>query len=284
MRTVLVTGGKGQLATCISDLDKKIKDLKFLYVDFDELDITKKENVVSFFSNNKIDYCVNCAAYTAVDKAETEIELAKNVNEKGAQYLAETCNDSDAIFIQISTDFVFDGKSSVAYKEDEKASPLSVYGNTKLQGEIAVAKATKKHFILRTSWLYSEHGNNFLKTMLRLGNEKDKLNIVADQIGTPTYAGDLAALILKIIVDKNTDFGTYHYSNEGVASWYDFAKAIFQEAGKKIKILPIKTSAYPTPAKRPTFSVMDKSKIKNKLNIEIPYWKESMVKCLQMLK
>lgn len=284
MKTVLVTGGGGQLATCIYASSKEIKNIKFIYLDFKQLDITKKEEIVSFFKNYEIDYCINCAAYTAVDKAEIETELAKNVNEKGAQYLAEICYDFKAILIHISTDFVFDGKSYAAYTEIHKANPLSVYGSTKLQGEIAIAKATEKHFIIRTSWLYSEYGNNFLKTMLRLGDEKDELSIVADQIGTPTYAGDLAKLILKIIMDNNTNFGMYHYSNEGVASWYGFAQAIFNETQNKIKIIPIKTTEYPTPAKRPEFSVMDKSKIKKNLNIEIPYWRDSLKKCLFRLK
>ncbi len=284
MNNILVTGGKGQLASCINDLSKKKSEFTFIFVDSDVLDITRKEDVVSFFKKNKFNYCINCAAYTAVDKAEMESAIAKKVNEKGAQYLAESCKINNTIFIQISTDFVFDGHHSIAYKEEDIANPLSIYGETKLNGELQIQKTLSQYFIIRTSWLYSEHGNNFLKTMLRLGNEKEQISIVADQIGTPTYAGDLAEVILKIIFQGNTTFGLYHFSNEGVASWYDFAQAIFNETQNKIKIIPIKTTEYPTPAKRPEFSVMDKSKIKINLNIEIPYWRDSLKKCLFRLK
>lgn len=285
MKNVLVTGGKGQLATCINDLTKKKKTgYNFIFVDSDNLDITKKEDVISFFNKHKISYCINCAAYTAVDKAELESEIARKVNENGTKFLAESCENNNAIFIQISTDFVFDGKQSKAYTEADPTKPISIYGESKLNGEIQAIKFVNQHFIIRTSWLYSEHGNNFLKTMLRLGNEKDRISIVADQIGTPTYAGDLAEVILKIIFEENTNFGLYHFSNEGVASWYDFAKAIFDETQNKIKIIPIKTTEYPTPAKRPEFSVMDKTKIKENLNIEIPYWRDSLKKCLEIIK
>ena len=284
MKNVLVTGGKGQLATCINDLTKKKTGYNFIFVDSDNLDITKKEDVILFFNKHKISYCINCAAYTAVDKAELESETARKVNENGAKFLAESCENNNAIFIQISTDFVFDGKQSKAYTEADPTKPISIYGESKLNGEIQAIKFVNQHFIIRTSWLYSEHGNNFLKTMLRLGNDKDRISIVADQIGTPTYAGDLAEVILKIIFEENTNFGLYHFSNEGVASWYDFAKAIFDETQNKIKIIPIKTTEYPTPAKRPEFSVMDKSKIKENLNIEIPYWRDSLKKCLKIIK
>lgn len=276
MKNVLVTGGKGQLALCIKDLAKKLVDFSFVFVDFDELDIANNEDVVDFFKNRKIEYCINCAAYTNVDKAETDKELAKRVNEKGVRYLAESCKKNNVVLIQISTDFVFDGKQSIFYEEEDKTNPLGVYGCTKLNGEIATVSTLEKHIIIRTSWLYSEYGNNFMKTMLRLGKEKDFLAVVTDQIGTPTYAKDLAKVILQFIIENNNSFGTYHYSNEGVASWYDFAKAIFEEAGMKTKTTPIKTEDYLTPAKRPKFSVLDKTKIKNILQIEIPYWKDSL--------
>ncbi len=282
MKTVLVTGGKGQLASCLKDTSKHLENYKFIYVDVDDLDITNTSDVDAFFNSNSIDYCINCAAYTAVDKAESETELAKKVNEMGVIHLAKACKKHHATLIQISTDFVFDGHKANLYKEQDSAKPLSVYGKTKLNGEMAASKL-EKHIILRTSWLYSEYGNNFLKTMLRLGKEKESLSVVCDQIGTPTYAGDLAELIIKMIVEQCDTYGTYHYSNEGVASWYDFAKAIFDLSETNIKLLPIKTDEYPTPAKRPKFSVMDKAKIKEALHIEIPYWRTSVKVCLSKL-
>lgn len=284
MKNILVTGGYGQLARCIKDLATNLENFNFIYVDLDELDITKPNEINSFFKNKKIAYCINCAAYTAVDKAETEREIAVGVNENGAQYLADACKSFKAVFIQISTDFVFDGKHCSPYTEKDHTKPLSVYGLTKLNGEIAVSSSLPEHYILRTSWLYSEYGNNFLKTILRLGTEKEELSVVWDQIGTPTYAGDLAEIILRIINENHTSYGVYHYSNEGVASWYDFAKAIFDESNIKVKVLPINSEAYPTPAIRPAFSVMDKLKIKEALQIEIPHWRDSLRKCIKQLK
>ncbi|MFH6603069.1 dTDP-4-dehydrorhamnose reductase [Maribacter algicola] len=280
MKNVLVTGGNGQLATCIKDIDSRASEYHFIYVDLPDFDITDKEIVNRLFEANDISHCINCAAYTAVDKAESEKELAYSVNVTGAKNLAEACDEHHAIMIQISTDFVFDGNQGFSYKENDKTNPLGVYGATKWQGELAVSQALERHFVLRTSWLYSEFGHNFVKTMQRLGAEREILNVVSDQIGTPTYAGDLAKVILKIVQEDINEYGTYHYSNEGVASWYDFAMAIFEIAEINCNVLPIKTEAYPTPAKRPSFSVMDKSKIKNALQIEIPYWRESLVRCL----
>lgn len=284
MKNILVTGGNGQLATCIKDLAKDLEGLNFIYVDLDELDITKLKEVNSFFESESISFCVNCAAYTAVDRAETDKDNAVNVNIRGAAILAEACKVKNAGLIQISTDFVFDGKKSSPYLEEDSTEPLGVYGMTKLKGEQEVMRLLPNSFIIRTSWLYSEHGQNFLKTMLRLGSDRDNLSVVADQIGTPTYAGDLAKVIINIITEDFKGFGTYHYSNEGVASWFDFAKAIFDESKTNIKLLPIITDAYPTPARRPTFSVMDKTKIKKELKIEIPYWRDSMRKCLEKIE
>jgi dTDP-4-dehydrorhamnose reductase len=280
MKNILVTGGKGQLATCIKDVTKDINDLNFIYVDLDQLDITDLNEVNTFFLNNEFSYCINCAAYTAVDNAETNKDIAEKVNVLGARNLANACKSNQSVLIHISTDFVFDGLQTDFYTEEDKENPLSIYGLTKLQGEIAIAESLKEHFILRTSWLYSEYGQNFLKTMLRLGAERDSLGVVVDQIGTPTYAKDLALIVLKIIVKDKADFGTYHYSNEGVASWYDFAKAIFEESNMLVKLNPIKSEAYPTPAVRPKFSVMDKSKIKSVWSLEIPYWRDSLKECL----
>ena len=284
MMNVLVTGSNGQLASCIKDLAKQYDGLNFIYTDYKELDICDLSQVNTFFeSNKKIDYCINCAAYTAVDKAETEVDKAFEINADGAKNLAIACREFDAILIQISTDFVFDGEKKEPYTETDVAKPISVYGASKLKGEVEIQKINKKYFIIRTSWLYSEHGTNFMKTMLKLAETRDEISVVSDQIGTPTYAGDLADVILKIISSKNTNFGLYHYSNEGVASWYDFAKTIFEASNLKIKLNAIKTEAYPTPAKRPFYSVIDKAKIKSILGIETPNWSESLLKALKAI-
>ena len=277
MMNVLVTGSNGQLASCIKDHAKQYDGLNFIYTDYQELDICDLNQVNAFFkSNHKIHYCINCAAYTAVDKAETDVEKAFEINAQGPKNLALVCNAQDTILIHVSTDFVFDGNRSEPYTETDIPNPISVYGASKLKGEIEIQKGLKKHFIIRTSWLYSEHGANFMKTMLRLAETRDEISVVSDQTGTPTYAGDLADVILKTITTKNTSFGVYHYSNEGVASGYDFAKAIFEGSKLKIKTTPIKTEAYPTPAKRPVYSVMDKTKIKSSLKIEIPLWDDNI--------
>ena len=279
MRNVLVTGSNGQLASCIKDLAKQYEGLNFIYTDYQELDICDLNQVNTFFkSNKKIDYCINCAAYTAVDKAETEVDKAFEINATGAKNLAIVCDKFDTILIQVSTDFVFDGEKKEPYTETDVAKPISVYGASKLQGEIEIKQTLETYFILRTSWLYSEHGANFMKTMLKLAETRDEISVVSDQIGTPTYAGDLADVILKIISSKNTNFGLYHYSNEGVASWCEFAKAIFEASNLKIKLNAIKTSAYPTPAKRPVYSVMDKTKIKSVLKTETLSWQDRLIK------
>ena len=275
MINVLITGSNGQLASCIKDRAKQYKGLNFIYTDYQELDISDLNHVEGFFkANQKIDYCINCAAYTAVDKAESDVEKAFEINAQGPKNLATICNEQDTILIHISTDFVFDGEKTEPYTETDIPKPISVYGASKLKGEVEIQETLKKYFIIRTSWLYSEHGTNFLKTMLNLAKTRDEISVVSDQIGTPTYAGDLANVILKIITSNTRSFGLYHYSNEGVASWYDFAKAIFEASKIKIKTNPIKTDAYPMPAKRPVFSVMDKTKIKKEFNIEIPLWRE----------
>jgi dTDP-4-dehydrorhamnose reductase len=284
MKNILVTGGKGQLASCIKDVSANLDNLNFIYVDIDQLDITDMKSVNTFFKINSVSYCINCAAYTAVDKAESNKEFAERVNVLGAKNLAIACESNGAVLIHISTDFVFDGMHTKLYDEKDKANPLSVYGMTKLNGELVIADVLKEHIIIRTSWLYSEHGQNFLKTMIKLGSERDSLGVVADQIGTPTYAGDLAKTIVTIIGEEKTNYGTYHYSNEGVASWYDFAKAIFDISEITVALSPIKTEAYPTPAIRPRYSVMDKSKIKEELRFNIPYWRDSLEVCLKRLK
>lgn len=282
MTNVLVTGSNGQLASCIKDLANQYKNLNFIYTDYKELDICDLKQLNTFFKSNlKIDYCINCAAYTAVDKAESEVDKAFEINATGAKNLAIVCRKFDAVLVQISTDFVFDGKKKEPYIETDVANPISVYGATKLQGEVEIKQLLEKYFIFRTSWLYSEHGTNFMKTMLRLAETPDEISVVSDQIGTPTYAGDLAAVILKIISSKNTNFGLYHYSNEGVASWYDFAKTIFEESNTEINLNPIKTDAYPTPAKRPKHSVLNSEKAQKVFNMQLHKWEVALKQLLK---
>ncbi|WP_345005350.1 dTDP-4-dehydrorhamnose reductase [Snuella lapsa] len=283
LTTILVTGGHGQLASCIKCIEAKYDDLNFIYTDYHDLDICDLNQVQSFFAANTIDYCVNCAAYTAVDKAEEEKELAFKVNAEGPKNLAMVCHENKVVLIHISTDFVFDGNKREPYTEEDKPNPISVYGSSKLQGEVEIQQFLKEYFIIRTSWLYSEHGHNFMKTMLRLAEARDEISVVADQVGTPTYAGDLAAVIIQIIRSKSQNYGLYHYSNEGAVSWYDFAKAIFVEINEGIRVSSIKTEDFPTFAKRPSFSVLAKFKIKEKMSIEIPYWKDSLIKVISKL-
>jgi len=276
LTTILVTGANGQLGHCIKDLEGQYPNLNFIYTDFTDLDICDLDQVMSFFAQNKIDFCINCAAYTAVDQAEQEQEQAFRINAKGPKNLAIVCSKNNTKLIQISTDFVFDGTKNTPYLETDEPNPVSVYGASKLQGEVEIQKLLKEHFIIRTSWLYSEHGHNFMKTMLRLAETKDEISVVSDQLGTPTYAGDLAEVILTIIDSKSESYGIYHYSNEGVASWNDFAKAIFELSNKNIRVNPIVAANYPTAAKRPRYSVLDKEKIKQLLGIAIPKWQASL--------
>lgn len=276
MTNILVTGGEGQLANNVKDLIKDYSNLNLVFTDLETLDILNAEALEQYFSNQKFQYCINCAAYTAVDNAEKEISIARAVNETGVQNLARACKISDTTLIHISTDFVFDGQQSFPYSEKDTTNPISVYGKTKLNGEKAIQQILKKYFIFRTSWLYSEYNSNFMKTMLFLSKSKKEIGVVADQIGTPTYAKDLANLIIKTIIIQNKNYGLYHFSNEGVASWYDFAKEIFEYNQIDLKVLPITTKDYPTLAKRPYFSVLDKSKIKTVMDIEIPYWRDSL--------
>lgn len=277
MITVLVTGKGGQLAKCFENIAPKYLDLNLIFKSSSELDITNSDNLNSVFNSSKqFDYCINCAAYTAVDKAETETKEAFNVNVLGSKNLAEACGKHDITLVHISTDFVFDGSALKPYAEDSLTNPLGVYGNTKLKGENAIAETLENYFILRTSWLYSEFGDNFLKTMLRLSRERDEISVVSDQIGSPTYAKDLAEVILKLIESRTMSYGIYNYSNEGVVSWYDFASEILRLSNSSIKINKIETIDYPTPAARPKYSVLDTSKIEKLLKLEIPHWKASL--------
>lgn len=281
MITILVTGANGQLGHCIKDLESKYPDLNFRYTDYHDLDITNFEATNAFLKKyGAIQYCINCAAYTDVDNAEEDQEKAFIINAIGPKHLALACKENNTTLIHISTDFVFDGNKTEPYTETDEPNPISVYGKTKLQGEVEIQNIVKEHFIIRTSWLYSEHGKNFMKTMLRLSETRDEISVVSDQIGTPTYAGDLAVVILKIVQTRSKAYGLYHYSNEGVASWYDFAKAIFEESHKEIKVTPIKTEAYPTLARRPKYSVLSKEKVKNNFSVKNFCWKTSLKKAL----
>jgi len=283
MSNIVVFGASGQLGQCLKKV-AEIKSITAIYFPSEsEADILNKDALKKIFDTYKPGWCINCAAYTAVDKAEDDIDTARKINKTGVENIAAFCAGYGSILIHTSTDFIFKGDKPVPLTEDDIAEPINVYGLTKLEGEEAVIDSLEKYYTLRTSWLYSEYGSNFVKTMLKLGAERDELKIVADQVGTPTYAMDLAACILQIIFSKTIAYGTYHYSNEGVASWYDFAKAIFDISGTEVKTLPIKTSEYPTRAIRPAYSVMDKTKIKETFNIEIPYWRDSLITCISKL-
>lgn len=275
---ILVTGASGQLGSTFKALAATghAKGLDFEFRSSAELDITDFAAVREELLSKDYAYCINCAAFTNVDKAETDNELAYTINVSGARNLAMNCNESNTVLIHISTDFVFDGFLNTPYLEDDIARPIGFYGDTKFKGERAIVNNLEEYFILRTSWLYSEFGHNFMKTMIRLGNERDELSVVYDQVGTPTYASDLAKVILHIINAHSIDYGIYNYSNEGVASWYDFAKAIFDQFGIETQLNPIRSEEYPTPAERPKFSVLDKSKIKNTFKLAIPHWKDSL--------
>ena len=285
MFNILVTGSNGQLGSEIRALAIGQTNYNFIFTDVEELDITKHQVVEAFIELHKINAILNCAAYTAVDKAESDIELANEINNLAVENFARIAKAKKIKLIHISTDYVFDGVSNVSYKENVNPNPQSVYGKTKLAGEEAILKINPENsIIIRTSWVYSSFGNNFVKTMLRLGKEKDQLNIVADQVGTPTYAKDLAIVMLEILPKiKNETVEVFHFSNEGVCSWYDFAQTIFELKGIPIKLNPIETIQYPTPAKRPYYSVLNKNKMKEKYQIEIPYWKNSLRECLQKL-
>ncbi len=282
MMNVLVTGGKGQLASCIKDIDKQYEDLNFIYTDYQELDICDLDQVDVFFkSNQKIDYCINCAAYTAVDKAETDVDKAFEINATGAKNLAIVCSEQGVILIHISTDFVFDGQKTEPYNETDIPNPINVYGASKLKVEVEIQKTLKEYFIVRSSWLYSEHGNNFMKTMLKLAETRDEISVVSDQIGTPTYAGDLAKFLIEIITSSSNNFGVYHYSNLGETSWCGFAKAILESYEHATSVIPISSSQHPTAAIRPKYSVLNIKKAKEVFNIQPPNWEISLKKVIK---
>jgi len=284
---ILVTGSNGQLGSELKAISTRYQGHSFVFTDVDELDITDSQKVFELFKKNEFDAVINSAAYTAVDKAETENDLASQINALAVENIVKACGEYSAKLVHISTDYVFNGEYYLPLSESETAAPLGVYGLTKREGEEFVINSSIDGIVIRTSWLYSSFGNNFVKTMLRLGAERKSLGIIFDQIGTPTYAADLAVVIMNVISSENrmdTKGKVYHFSNEGVASWYDFAKAIFELAEINCDIKPIETQDYPTPAKRPHFSVMNKAKIKNDFKIIIPYWRDSLKTCIQLLQ
>ena len=280
---ILITGCNGQLGNEMQLLEKVHPEHNYFNTDVAELDITNQEAIETFVTEHKIDGIVNCAAYTAVDKAEDNEELCTRLNAEAPAYLAHAIGQRGGWMVQISTDYVFDGTNHTPYMEDENTCPNSVYGKTKLVGELNVQKLCERSVIIRTAWLYSTFGNNFVKTMIRLGKEKAELGVIFDQIGTPTYAHDLAVAIFAMI-EKGVQPGIYHFSNEGVISWYDFTKAIHRIAGiTTCHVKPLHTAEYPTPAARPHYSVLDKTKIKQTYGIEVPYWEESLEVCVLKL-
>ena len=286
---ILVTGSNGQLGSEIKDLEANFINFNFFFMDLPQLDICNSSELNLFIKDNNIRAVINCAAYTAVDKAEQDTDIAEKVNSEGVLNLVNAVQKEQGKLIHISTDYVFDGNNFLPYKESDPVSPIGVYGKTKRAGELAVLNSSIDAIVIRTSWLYSAYGNNFVKTMLKLGHDRDELGVIFDQVGTPTNASDLAKTCLDILSDKSSENISangkiYHYSNEGVASWYDFATAIMELGSLDCKVRPIETKDYPTPAKRPHYSVLNKTKIKTDFNIEIPYWRDSLDKCIEKLK
>lgn len=287
-KRILVTGSNGQLGQSIAKLVSQYPELTLIQTTRNELDLSSSQSIAEYFEDKSFDVIINCAAYTAVDKAEAEPELADQINHQAVKQLAEISTNKDMVLIHISTDYVFNGQNFKPYIETDKTDPQNIYGISKLKGEQAIHQLSPKSIIIRTSWVYSEFGHNFVKTMLRLGQERDTLSVISDQVGTPTYAGDLAKAILDIIM--YTDFNKqthapslYHYSNEGVCSWYDFAKAVFEASHIDCKVSPIETKEYPTPAKRPYYSLMNKSQIKQDYGLDILHWQDSLRKCCKFL-
>lgn len=282
---ILITGANGQLGNEIRILGKKSSH-NYIFTDIAELDITNLAAIRQMVAKQKIDIIINCAAYTNVEMAEDEPKIAYLLNTQAVENLATTAKDFDILLLHVSTDYVFSGKSHVPYAEEDETSPVGIYGKTKLQGENAILLSGCKHIIIRTSWLYSEFGNNFVKTMLRLTEEKPTLNVVFDQVGTPTYALDLAKVIYQIVENKKyeSNEGIYHFSNEGVCSWYDFAKSIAAFSNRSsCKIQPCHSEEFPCKVLRPNFSVLDKTKIKNTFGVIIPHWQESLKECLKKM-
>ena len=280
---ILITGANGQLGNELRELLEEKIPGQTIYTDREELDLTDAKAVETFVVNNDITHIVNCAAYTAVDKAEDQKRECALINTDAVKNLALAADASGAKIIHISTDYVFDGTNHRPYRESDKVNPISQYGTTKRKGETALLALAPESIIIRTAWLYSSHGNNFVKTMLRLADSQKEVRVVSDQIGTPTYARDLACAILKVHQSHQWVAGIYHFTDEGAASWYDFAHAIFRIAGKKVKLVPIPTEDFPTPASRPAYSILDRSRIKATYGVEIPHWEESLEDCMKRI-
>ena len=283
MKRILVTGANGQLGQSIKEVSNNYNQLDFVFVSRTELDITNNDLVVSYFNENKFDAVVNCAAYTAVDLAESDIDNARLVNATATKNLAEATAKADIPFIHLSTDYVFDGTVSTPRLESDQVNPIGFYGQTKLEGEQLALETNPKTIIIRTAWVYSKYAKNFVKTMLWLFNEKEEIGVINDQIGSPTNAVDLADAIAQILSKDKLTYGIYNYSNEGECSWFDFASKIKELTNSSIKINPIPTTSYPTPAKRPAYSLLDKTKIKQTYAIEIPNWEDSLAKELKAM-
>lgn len=288
--TILITGAAGQVGNEFRFLATTHTQFDFIFTDVEQLDITNFTETLAFFEQHNPQYTVNCAAYTAVDKAESDVPLATKINVNGARNLARAAQTIGATLVHLSTDYVYHNSQNTPFKEGDKTSPKGVYAKTKLKGDLAALKFCDQALILRTSWVYGSFGNNFVKTMLRLGKEREQLNVVFDQIGTPTYARDLAQAILDVIqkvenqeIDAKILRGVFHYSNEGVTSWYDFTKAIFDIRGIACKVNPIESVQYPTPAARPPFSVLNKAKFRTTFGLNIPHWHDSLIACLNEL-
>ena len=282
-KNILVTGSQGQLGRSLSKITKENNAYNFVFIDKEEADITSKEALEALFSQHKFFAVLHFAAYTAVDRAESEPETCELVNHKATEQIAKLCNQHSSKLLYISTDYVFDGTKPSPYMPTDKPNPLSVYGTTKLRGEQAVLANCKQSIIIRTSWLYSEFGNNFVKTMRRLGSEKDEIGVVFDQVGSPCYATDLAKVVMMLLC-KEFNGQIFHFSNEGVCSWYDFARKAMLLSGLKCKVRPITTTEYPTAATRPQFSLLDKSDIKTFLSIDIPHWEDSLAECIKTME
>ena len=284
MKTVLVTGSKGQLGNELQVLASSYPQFSFIFTDVEELDICNQSAVESCFANCKIDFLLNCAAYTAVDKAEEDIDLCYKINKDAVGFLGQAATRYGVKVVHVSTDYVFDGKSYIPYAEDMPVCPATVYGKSKLAGEQFLEAVCPDSVIVRTSWLYSSFGNNFVKTMLRLGRERDSLNVIFDPVGTPTYAADLADALMKIISAEEFVPGMYHYSNEGVCSWYDFTISILRKSGIHCQVLPIESKDYPAKTPRPHYSVLNKQKVKTTYNIQIPHWEDGLQRCIAKLE
>ena len=283
MKTILITGSKGQLGNEMQQVASRYPQFNYIYTDVDELDICDKVAFDTFVKDSSVNFIVNCAAYTAVDKAEDDVELCYKINSDAVRNIGEVAASNSIKVVHVSTDYVFDGTNHIPYNENQEVSPATVYGKSKLAGELALLESCKDSVIIRTAWLYSSFGNNFVKTMMKLGTERDSLNVVFDQVGSPTYAADLAEAIMKVVSSENFVPGIYHFSDEGVCSWYDFTKTIHKIAGITCNVQPIESKDFPARTPRPHYSVLNKAKIKSTYGITIPHWVESLEKCIQIL-